>query len=632
MSAARTGDPATPHRIRREERDDIRWLFRQLPGAAWITDRDLRIVEIIGYVERNLGVPHEQLLGRPVTEVAATRDPSDRAIAAHVAALAGTSSSFRYRLLDHWYEVHVEPLTDANEIVGCIAAAIDITERVELELRAAANEAKAAERQRRSISLLEATIESTADGILVVDATGKVVTFNKRFLSLWNIPADLVARGDDQELLSFVLGQLARPDEFLARVRALYEMPAREDLDVLEFKDGRVFERYSRPQYVDGQIVGRVWSFRDVTERERLLGNAVALADASRLLSSLDAVAALESVARLLVRTWDACVFDLFEDGVLRRRVMVEREPTSGLVPELVTERGAINAEVRVLGERTQLQVPLRAGGRFVGRLVVVGAPGRAPGERDPELLQEVATRCAVAVENARLYRAARDEVRAREEFLAIASHEIRGPIASIRFAVEGLRTGIAPSQTLVDVIGREEHRMERLVDELLDLGRLQSGQLHLVLESVDLGAVVREVLTRYVPERVRAGSTLTVRGEPALSGRWDRMRLEQVVTNLVSNAIKFGGGKPIEVELARSDDRAVLRVTDHGIGIPESKMASIFEPFERAVPARHYGGLGLGLYIVRAIVTRLGGTIAVRSTPDEGTTFTVELPFEADV
>lgn len=629
MTAATTGEPATPHRNGLRSQDDVRWLFRQLPGAAWVTDRDLRVIEIIGYVQQNLGRSHEELLGLSVRQIAETGNGSDSVIAAHVAALAGESSSLRYHLGPHWYELHVEPRREAGQIVGCIGAAVDITERVELEQRAAEVEARAVEHQRRSISLLEATIESTADGILVVDRAGNVVAFNRRFLALWNVPPAMAARGYDSELLTFVLGQLTEPDAFLSRVRELYGEPACEDLDVLEFKDGRVFERYSRPQYVDSKIVGRVWSFRDVTERDRLLRHAVTLADASRLLVSLDAISALESVARLLIRTWDACVFDLFEDNVLRHRVVAERDPTKGITPDVSIESAAIDAEARMVGERTQLQVPLRAGARVVGRLAVIGSPRRPQQDLDLELLEEIARRCAVAVENSRLYRDARDEIRAREEFLAVASHEIRGPIASIRLAVEGLRTGIAPSDRLVDVIDREEHRLERLVDELLDLGHLQSDQLHLVLESVDLAAVVRDVAARYANELARVGSRLTIESELAFFGRWDRTRLEQIVTNLLSNALKFGRGQPIDISLKREEDHAVLTVTDHGIGIPEQKLSSIFEPFERAVPARHYGGLGLGLYIVRAIVTRLGGTISVRSTPGAGTTFVVELPRE---
>ncbi len=126
---------------------------------------------------------------------------------------------------------------------------------------------RAEEELNRSLSLLHATLESTADGILVVDLNSRIVSFNRKFLELWHIPEDIMAAGDDQQVLSCVVGQVQQPETFLSKVKKLYEHPETESFDILEFKDGRFFERYSKPQRLGEKIVGRVWSFRDISER-----------------------------------------------------------------------------------------------------------------------------------------------------------------------------------------------------------------------------------------------------------------------------------------------------------------------------------------------------------------------------
>jgi signal transduction histidine kinase len=243
---------------------------------------------------------------------------------------------------------------------------------------------------------------------------------------------------------------------------------------------------------------------------------------------------------------------------------------------------------------------------------------------------QDVAARISLAIENAQLYRAAKDALHVREEFLSIAAHEIRGPITSLHLSIEALRKEPSTSpkmRKLLDIIERDDRQLIRLVDELLDVTRIRSGRLHFDLERVDLGEVTREVTIRLAPELARSGSSMSLSSAGELVGLWDRTRLGQVVTNVVSNAIKYGLGKPIEVFARGEDDTATLVVRDHGIGIDPNMRERIFDPFARAVSSRNYGGLGLGLYIVRTIVDGLGGNVQVESTPQLGSTFTVVLP-----
>jgi signal transduction histidine kinase len=161
----------------------------------------------------------------------------------------------------------------------------------------------------------------------------------------------------------------------------------------------------------------------------------------------------------------------------------------------------------------------------------------------------------------------------------------------------------------------------------LLDLTNIRAGQIHFTFEEVNLGKVVHEVSSRLGAELSRSGSSLSITTEGQPIGYWDKFRLEQVVANLLSNAIKFGLGKPIFVLVKESGASVSLVVQDAGIGIGPDMLERIFRPFERVESVRNYGGLGLGLFIVRTIVESLGGSITVRSERNVGSTFTVDLP-----
>ena len=478
-------------------------------------------------------------------------------------------------------------------------------------------------------SLLEATIEATADGLLVVDVNGGVTAYNERFLSMWQIPQSLARQHSDQKLLAYVYDQLDDPEQFLSGTRELYQQPERESFDVLHFKDGRVFERYSTPQRIGGQVVGRVWSFRDVTERERLLQRALFLADATRLLGSLNIEPALDSVAHLSVPLMgEGCAIDLLGNGQPHRVVFAYREGAGSVNPELHSSVMAGHSTIYSQGTRSCMAVPLIVKDTVAGAMTFIGPPMGRYSKPDLEFAETLARRAALSVENARLYRKAQDALRARDEFLTIAAHEIRGPITSVHMAIQGLQGRCPASATpkLLEVIEREGRRLARFVGELLELEKIQSGQMYFNLEKVDLGEVVRQAASNLAAELAQSSSSLSITLEGHPVGQWDKYELNQVATNLLANAIKFGDGKPIAVTIREHEGQTVLEVKDHGIGIRPEMLDRLFKPFERGVPVRNYGGLGLGLFIVSTIVQGLGGIVRVRSKPKEGSTFTVEL------
>ena len=307
----------------------------------------------------------------------------------------------------------------------------------------------------------------------------------------------------------------------------------------------------------------------------------------------------------------------------------------------LVSNDPAADSElISGLGYASGVCVPLVTHGSAIGALTLVrGSPGQ---ELRPDHLgfaQELATRMAMAIDSARLYRQAREAIRARDEFLSVASHELNTPLATLTLQLDEALSpgpdtsgeGLAPPSRTAGILRarRQLDRLSRLVANLLDISRVTAQRLQLELSSVDLTATTREVAEQMAPELTRLACPLRLRTNGPVVGRWDAMRVNQIVTNLLSNACKYGAGKPIDVAVEAAEGMARLTVRDQGIGIAQADAERIFECFERAVSARHYGGLGLGLYITRQVVEAHGGNIGVSSEPGAGSTFVVELPLQ---
>jgi signal transduction histidine kinase len=224
------------------------------------------------------------------------------------------------------------------------------------------------------------------------------------------------------------------------------------------------------------------------------------------------------------------------------------------------------------------------------------------------------------------------EAVRVREQFISTASHELKTPLTSLSLVVQQMarvRAGdaIPGAEQRLRNLQRHTERLARLVDDLLDVSRVTAGRLHLDIARFDLVEVVREVVARFDHDVARAGATIRVDAPAVVMGEWDRLRVDQIVTNLLSNAVKYGAGKPVYVSVSARGPDAVLVVADGGVGIASADQARIFERFERGAHAAGYGGFGLGLFIVREIVTALDGTVTVESAPQHGARFTVVLP-----
>jgi len=435
-----------------------------------------------------------------------------------------------------------------------------------------------------------------------------------------------------------------RNTEYLrAFIQSGYRIDGAESQEVAQDGTPRVFLNNLMGIVQGGHLQGAWGTQRDVTEQrhaeeelKRAESHSRFLSEASAVLaSSLDYEATLRNVARLAVPTLaDWCLVDLMQDdGSFKRVEAVCAASEDAELAQQVQRAGVIPKNSPQL-----ISVPLVVRGRALGVLsFFTFHSGRRYTAAERTLLEELARRAALSVENARLYREAQEAVRLRDEFLSIASHELKTPLTPLSLKLQMLvrevqRQPDSPFRRAVEgyiaVASRQVKKLSELMSDLLDVARIAGGRFRLEFEEVELGALAREVVARYEPEAARAGSALVLEGTAKhVAGQWDRLRLEQVITNLVDNAIKYGAGKPIHVSLEADAGRACLRVRDEGIGIGPESLSRIFERFERAVSDRHYGGLGLGLHITRTIVEAMGGSIQVESTPGQGATFTVVLP-----
>ena len=298
-------------------------------------------------------------------------------------------------------------------------------------------------------------------------------------------------------------------------------------------------------------------------------------------------------------------------------------------------DEARVDWERGLRGEPTfERQVRLRraSDGQFRWHLV------RAVAERDEDgaIIGWIATATDID-DQKRAEDLLREAVIVRDDFLSVASHELRTPLTALKLEVANLLrlarldTGSERARLIAKVerIDAQATRLRGLIDDLLDVSRLAAGHLELHVEPIDLAALAGEVGARFVEEAARLGSTLVIDARQQAVGQWDRERLEQVVTNLLSNAVKYGDGKPIDVTVRAEGGRARLAVRDRGLGIAARDQERIFGRFERASSSRHYGGIGLGLWIVKQIVEALGGSVAVASEPGAGATFTIDLACE---
>jgi PAS domain S-box-containing protein len=532
---------------------------------------------------------------------------------------------------------------------------LQIRQRAEQEIRRA-NETlqRRTKELAQALVIMRATLESTTDAILVTDERVRITDFNEKYLTMWRIPREIPEQGSLDKAGEMASQCFADPQQFLARIEEI-AASGQESFDVLELKDGRILERASKVLTVEGEVAGRVWSFRDVTERH--LAETTSHRLSAIVASSDDAIVGKN--LNSLVTSWNSGaerIFGFTAEEMIGKSIMRlipqdRREEEREILFRIRRGERIDHFEtIRLAKDGRQLNVsvtisPIKdSSGRVVGASKV--ARDITERKRSEQALKE-AVQQAESANRERLQlleseRDARSQAeranRVKDEFLATLSHELRTPLNAVLGWTNILQRGNIQSEELkhgLQTIERNARIQAQIIEDLLDMSRIISGKVRLEVQETDLAGVLKESIeTLRVTAEAKSVHLQAVIDPFAGPISGDPNRLRQVFWNILHNAIKFTPkGGEVEVRLERVGSQVEINVVDSGEGIAPDFLPYIFDRFQQgdASTTRRHGGLGLGLAIVKQLVELHGGNVRVKSDGiGQGSVFTVRLPLIA--
>ena len=506
---------------------------------------------------------------------------------------------------------------------------LDVTDRRDVE-----------EALHQQHSLLEGTLQATADGILAVSSEGRITSYNRQFLELWRVPREILQASDIAALAEYILAQLSNPESVQPRIRIFNDPSKADTFDTLEFTDGRVYERFSRPQLVADRVVGRVWSFRDVTARHWAVASLRESEHKFKMLfeSANDAILIMNETAILDCNQVSETMYGSPREKIIGQSLthfspeqQPDGQPSAGLAA------GKIRATLAGTPQFFEWLHTRADGTRFnaetnLSRLELRGQPVIQAIVRDitARKLAEAAQR-----EAEQLYRNLVDTLKRKnselERFTYTVSHDLRSPLITIKGFAGGLQTDAQAGRT--DRLAADLKRIVLAADKMSDLlnGLLELSRVGRIVNpprQVSMARITQDVLELLAGSIAQRQARITVQPDlPPVHG--DPQRLQEVLQNLVENALKFSlPGRPPEIEIGcdATASPAVFFVRDQGRGLEERFRESIFGLFNKLDPRSD--GAGIGLALVRRIVEFHGGIVWVESPGlGQGATFYFTLP-----
>jgi PAS domain S-box-containing protein len=526
-----------------------------------------------------------------------------------------------------WADVVITALRDeGGRLVGFGKVTRDLTARRQVE-----------EQLREAQQRLATTLYSIGDGVLATNETARVTIINRvaQELTGWSEKEAVGARVDD---VFHIVNEESRAKVANPIARVLKEgiVVGLANHTLLIARDGTerpIADSGAPIRDAGAHIRGAVLVFRDVTQ-ERRAEEALRQSEARLrlMIESVRDYAIFMLDPQGCVLTWNAGaerIKGYQADEIIGQDFSIFFTPEDLAAAKPPRELKNAAQDGRFEDEAWRIR---RDGSRFWANVVISAVRDAAGGLIGfTKVTRDLTDRRRMEEERVRLAQA-EEAMRLRDEFLSIASHELKTPLTALQLQLQGL---LDRKQSLDDKVTkklekaiRAGDRMGDLVESLLDVSRIASGQLSLKYESFDMVEAAHEVIERLREAAQRARCDVSLGAGAPVRGRWDRLRVEQILTNLLSNAFKYASATPVVVTIRRETETAVLQVRDAGPGLPEADLLRLFRRFERGSPPS-YGGFGVGLYVARQVADAHGGTITAVNNDGPGASITVRLPLE---